>query len=208
MTRIPLIGLTMLFWILCLLIAVVSLRFLIAPLTLVMDHVAHYLPTLTLPLYAHLLGAPIALALAPFQLWQGLRRARPRLHRALGYAYVISVVVAGVGSLLLLPSFRGTGFAATGFAVLGALWIAVTLRGVLLARTRDLAAHRRFMLRSVALTFAAVTLRLIMAPLMADGWSVVETYNVTAWGAWVPNLILVEVYLRWNNKKATLAAAL
>lgn len=202
MTRVAGFALTSLFWLLCLVIAAASLRFLVAPLSLVMDHMSHYLPDLPLPLYAHLLGAPLALALTPFQMWQGLRRARPRLHRALGYAYVSAVVLSGGGALALLPQFQGTAFAAAGFATLGVLWVGVTLRGVAFARGRQMAAHRRFMLRSVALTFAAVTLRLIMAPLLSDGWTVVETYQITAWGAWVPNLIAVEIYLRSGSKKA------
>ena len=202
MTRVLGFGLTGLFWVLCLLAAAVSLRFLVAPLAVVMDHMAHYLPTAPVALHSHLIGAPLALALAPFQLWQGLRRKRPRLHWMLGYAYVSAVVLAGVGALAMLPQFQGTVFAAAGFAVLGVLWIGITLRGVMLARGGQMAAHRRMMLRSIALSFAAVTLRLIMAPLMADGWTVVETYQITAWGAWVPNLIAVEIYLRYGSKKA------
>ena len=202
MARIFGFGLTGVFWILCFSVAAVSLRFLVAPMAVVMDHMAHYLPDFPLPLYAHLVGAPLALVLAPFQLWQGLRRKRPRLHRALGYAYVSAVVFAGLGALALLPMFLGTRFAAAGFAALGVLWIGITLRGVALARGGQMQAHRRMMLRSVALSFAAVTLRLIMAPLLAQGWSVVETYQITAWGAWVPNLIAVEIYLRTAGKKA------
>ena len=202
MTRVLGFGMTTLFWLLCLLVAVVSLRFLVAPLAVVMGHMVHYLPTAPVALYAHLIGAPLALALAPFQLWHGLRRKRPRLHRMLGYAYVSAVVLSGVGALAMLPQFQGTSFAAAGFAVLGVLWIGITLRGVVLARGGQMAAHRRMMLRSVALSFAAVTLRLIMAPLMADGWTGLETYQITAWGAWVPNLIAVEIYLRYGSKKA------
>ena len=197
MTRIARFGLTASFWLFSFLIALISLRFLAAPLSEVMDHMAHYLPAVPLALYAHLIGAPLALMLAPFQLWQGLRRARPRLHRVLGYSYVTAVIVSGIGALALLPHFLGTGF-----ATLAVLWIAFTLRGVVLARAGDRVAHRRFMLRSVALTLAAVTLRLIMAPLMEQGWTVVETYQVTAWGAWVPNLIVMELYIRAKSKRA------
>ncbi len=202
MTRIASYGPRALFWVLCLMVAAASLRFLVAPLAVVMDHMSHYVPTAPVALYAHIVGATLALAFCPFQLWQGLRRSRPRLHRAMGYAYVTAVLVAGTGALALLPFFQGSAFAATGFALLGILWIAFTLRGVALARGGDHTAHRRFMARSMALTFGAVTLRLMMAPLMAQGWSVVETYQITAWGCWLPNLIAVEVWLRANSKKA------
>ena len=208
MPRFVPVGLTSLFWILCLGVALASLRFLIAPFELVMDHMAHYLPAAPVALFAHLFGAPLALVLAPVQLWAGLRRRRPALHRASGYVYVLSVLIAGVGSLALLPDFLGTGFAAAGFFVLAVLWTGFTLRGVQLARAGEHAAHRRMMLRSVALTFAAVTLRIIMAPLMAQGWAVVDTYQITAWGSWIPNLIAVEIYLRRQSKRAPAMGAL
>lgn len=201
MTRLARIGATTALWTFSILIAVISLRFLFAPMQVVMAHMVHYLPEVPLALYAHIIGGPLALVLAPFQLWRGLRAARPRLHRAMGYAYVASVLLAGAGALLMLPHFLGSPFAATGFAALAVLWIGFTLRGVALARAGARAAHRRFMLRSVALTLAAVTLRLIMAPLMEQGWTVVETYEVTAWAAWLPNLALMEIYVRRKSKR-------
>lgn len=179
-----------------LLIALASLRWLIAPVELVMDHMLHYLRDVPLPTYLHIVFGPLALAVLPFQFWRGLRSARPRIHRALGYAYATSVMMAGAGALIMLPHFQGTFWAGSGFAALGVLWIAFTVLAVLAARRRDFRAHENWMMRSAALTFAAVTLRLIMAPLALSGWTVVETYNVTGWGSWVPVLLGVEWYIR------------
>lgn len=91
------------FFSLSLLVAVMSLRFLIAPMELVMDHMIHYRPDVPIAMYAHILGAPIALALAPFQLWRRLRDRRPAVHRAMGYGYALAVLVAGVGSFVMFP---------------------------------------------------------------------------------------------------------
>lgn len=184
------------FWAGSLLIALATLRALVLPLDLVMPNMAHYLTDAPLALVAHLVGGPLALALAPFQLWAGLRRRWPALHRWTGRVYAASIVVGGVGALALVPDFTGGTFAAAGFVALGLAWLATTGLGIWHARAGDLAAHRRWMLRSVALTFGAVTLRLIMAPLMAAGWSVNDTYLITAWGCWVPNLIVIEWWLR------------
>lgn len=181
------------------LIAFVSIRWLFSPVDLVMEHMLHYLRDVPLPAYLHIAFGPLALAVLPFQFWRSLRMRRPRLHRALGYTYVVSILLAGAGSLLLLPYFQGTLWAGSGFAVLAILWIGFTARAVLAARQRDFRAHEAWMMRSGALTFAAVTLRIIMAPLMASGWTVVETYNVTAWGSWVPVLLWVE----WRIRRRT-----
>lgn len=46
--------------------------------------------------------------------------------------------------------------------------------------------------RNVALTFAAVTLRLYLGPLMALGVPFELAYPAVAWLCWVPNLVVAE----------------
>lgn len=184
------------------LVALASLRVLVAPLEVVMDHMAHYLPDLPLALYGHILLAPLALILAPLQFWTGLRVARPGLHRWTGRLYGGAVLIAAVSSLAMLPVFLGSVWAMTGFLLLAILWIVFTALGVAQAWQGNFAAHRAWMLRSVALTFAAVMLRIYMAPMVASGWTVVETYDVTAWASWVPNLLAVEWALRRRSTAA------
>jgi len=167
-------------------------------------HLAHYVANHNLPLYAHIVFGPLALALAPFQFWTTLRNRYRRVHRAIGYAYVVSIALASVGALLLLPRFTGSAWAATGFGVLGLLWLGTTLRAVMLARAGQTAAHRAWMMRSAALTFAAVVLRLMMLPLMASGMSQLQTYDITAWASWLIPLAFVE----WRLRRRTAATPL
>lgn len=184
------------FWLGCLFVAIASFRTLFLPMQSAMPNMAHYLPIAPFALYAHILAAPIALGLAPFQLSRSLRRRHHNLHRAIGYTYGAAVLVGGTGALALMPAYLGNGWSAAGFALLGIGWIGTTVIGIGHAMAGNYEAHRRWMMRSVALSFSAVTLRLIMAPLMASGWSVVETYNLTAWVSWLPNLLLVELWIR------------
>jgi uncharacterized membrane protein len=177
-------------------IALMSLRGLAAPLDLVMPNMAHFLQDAPMALWGHVLGAPLVLALAPVQLSRSLRARWPLAHRISGRLYALGVLIAGLSALALVPTSIASPFARAGFTALALCWIAFTARGIWLARAGDYTAHRAWMLRSLALTFAAVTLRVIMVPLMASGWSVAQTYDVTAWGSWVPSLILVELYLR------------
>jgi hypothetical protein len=66
-------------------------------------------------------------------------------------------------------------------------------------RKRDIMAHRQWMWRSYALTFAAITLRVYI---YLTSWKInlgqPEAYATLAWLSWVPNLIAVEIYLRWK----------
>lgn len=183
-------------------VAALALFFLTLPLADALPHMAHYLQAGRWRAYAHMLAGPLVLLLAPLQLSQGLRRRWPGLHRLSGYLYAAGVLLGGAAALTMLPYFQGSRTAAIGFALLAVLWISTTLRGVILARAGNLQAHRLWMARSLAVTFAAVTLRLEMIPLIAAGWTVTETYQITAWSSWGLNLLVVEAWrLRKQNRR-------
>ena len=188
------------FAVLSLLIALSSLRGLVAPLSLVMPNMAHFLTEAPWRLWGHILGGPLALALAPLQLSVWLRQRWPRAHRWSGRLYGAAVLIAGLAGMTLAPTSDASNFARIGFFVLGVLWLVSTFTGIALAMRGDLARHHWWMARSIALTFAVVTLRLIMGPLMASGWSVAQTYDITAWGSWVLNLAILEI---WQRKRKT-----
>ena len=145
--------------------------------------------------YAHLGGSLWALATGPWQLNERLRERALRRHRWLGRSYVLGVVIGGVGALGLVPHAQTGATARVGFGVLGVLWLAFTLLAFLHIRRRDPAAHRRWMVRSYALTLAAVTLRIYLPLAFAMGVSFEAAYPVIAWVSWVPNLVLVELWL-------------
>jgi uncharacterized membrane protein len=189
-----------------LLVAVMSLRILLLPFDLVMPGMAHFVSEAPWRLWGHVLGGPLALALAPVQLWTGLRMRRPALHRWSGRLYALAVLVAGLAGLTLAPTSDASDFARAGFMVLALLWIGTTWGGIALAMGGNLARHRRWMQWSLALTFSAVTLRVIMAPLMAAGWSPAATYDITAWGSWTLNLALLEGWRWWQRQGAVQAA--
>jgi hypothetical protein len=52
------------------------------------------------------------------------------------------------------------------------------------------------MARSAALTCAALTLRLYLPFPPALGFTFAEGYRFIAWACWVPNLLVVEYFLR------------
>ncbi|MBC7478693.1 MAG: DUF2306 domain-containing protein [Pseudorhodobacter sp.] len=157
-----------------------------------MQHMAHFAVQAPWRLWGHILGGPLALALAPLQIWTGFRARWPALHRWSGRVYGLAVLVAGLAALSLAPISDASLFARLGFFVLALLWLGTTGIGIWAALQGHHARHRWWMQRSLALTFAAVTLRVMMAPLMAAGWTVAHTYDVTAWGSWVLNLVVLE----------------
>lgn len=147
---------------------------------------------------AHVVCSALALALGPLQFFPALRQ-HGRLHRTLGYLYFLGVLGGGIAGL-------GTAFIAygglasrLGFGLLGAAWLWTGVAALQAARRRDFAAHEVWALRSFALTFAAVTLRLQLPVGQMAGLRFEDFYPAVAWLCWVPNLLVVE----WGLIRAT-----
>ena len=81
-----------------------------------------------------------------------------------------------------------------------------TVTAVVRIRQGDRAAHRRWMIRSFALTLAAVTLRLYLPASLAAGLPFETAYPAIAWLCWVPNLIVAEVVVLRRRGAFALAA--
>lgn len=160
-------------------------------------------------LVAHILTGCVALALGPLQLVRWIRR-RPRLHRYVGRAYLFAgVLPASVAGLGVAAMTTAGPIAALGFAVGDVLWFTTALLGYLAARARRYRDHERWMLRNLALTFAAVTFRIWLALLIVgqlpmlgpvyggDFTALFHTaYLTTTWLAFIPNVLVVNWWLR------------
>lgn len=148
-------------------------------------------------IYAHVFAALFALVLGPFQFSARLRAARPVLHRWMGRLYLgIGVLVGGLAGLYMASLAYGGPVARLGFGLLALAWLYTGLRAYLAIRARQVAEHRRWMVRNFALTFAAVTLRIWLPASFATGVPFELAYPVIAWLCWVPNLLVAEWMLQ------------
>lgn len=157
-------------------------------------------------LYVHIVTAMLALAIGPFQIFLKQSHARRRRHILLGYVYIISVSVSGIVSLYL--SFFATGgwIAGLGFFGLDVLWVAATWIALRKIIVKNVQAHKAWMLRSYALTFAAVMLRIWLSPLVLIFGDFEAGYRVVAWLCWIPNLIVIEAVIRTRIYKISSSA--
>lgn len=150
----------------------------------------------------HFFAAGLALLLLPLQFAQRLRARWPRLHRVGGWLYVFAVLVGGVSGLMLAPRAQGGWSTGGSFLLLALLWLGSTGMALYCAIRRRFDAHRRWMLRSAALTFAAPTLRLYLGlGLGVFGLGFPQAYLLAAWLCWVVNLLVVEAYLRRSTAR-------
>jgi uncharacterized membrane protein len=147
-------------------------------------------------IYAHVFASAAALALGPLQFVPWLRERHTRLHRWMGRLYLSVGVLVGGSSALYVSTFAYGGLGArAGFALLAACWLYTGLRAYRAIRGRDVAAHRRWMVRNFALTFAAVMLRLYMPAAVGLGIEFEAAYAPVAWLCWVPNLLVAELVI-------------
>lgn len=144
---------------------------------------------------SHIVGGMLALSLGPFQFLRGLRAKRPFLHRWMGRFYLFGILMGGVAGLYMATFAYGSMVTRLGFRALALLWLFTGTMAYIAIRRGEVANHRRWMVRSFALTFAAVTLRLQM-PFLVMGLGLDLGYMIVAWSCWMPNLLIVEWFLR------------
>ncbi len=143
----------------------------------------------------HVLGAGLALLIGGFQFSGRIRQKFINLHRWLGRTYLSAALVGGIGGFAIALNADGGLVAKFGFAMLAVVWLYSSGQAYTAIRAKDIATHREWMMRSFALAFGAVTLRIYLGVLQALGFPFSEAYPVTAWLSWVPNLLLVEWWL-------------
>jgi len=153
--------------------------------------------------YIHITGGMLALLVGPFQFIKKFRNRNLRLHRTLGKIYLGAILfLAGPSGLFMAFYAEGGGIAVVGFAIMALLWLVTTYMAYEAVRKKNIDAHKAWMVRSFALTFAAVTLRLYVP--IASGYFHVAPFYVeasSAWVSWLPNLIVAELLLLIIRKR-------
>jgi uncharacterized membrane protein len=165
--------------------------------------------------YLHIGFGGLALLLSPFQFATRLRTRAPHVHRAVGRVVLGSIAIAGTAGLVLAPhSLAGT-VGTLGFGLLAVLWLTFATVAFRAIRRRDVAAHRRWVVRTFALTYAAVTLRLWLGVLIGvqSGLAGVSpdvafhrAYLLVPFLSWVPNLLVAEWYLATRERHTAAAS--
>jgi uncharacterized membrane protein len=156
--------------------------------------------------YAHFIGGGLVLLAGAFQVNNRLRERYTRAHRWTGRLYVAGVLAGGTAGFVLAFNSMGGLPAHFGFGLLALCWVGTTLNALRHVLSGRIEAHRAWMLRSYALTFAAVTLRLYLPLSQIAGLPFEEAYTTIAWLCWVPNLLVVEWFILSRPSRLTHAA--
>lgn len=144
----------------------------------------------------HFACSPLALVAGALQVNRAIRTRHLVLHRWLGRLYALAVLLGGASGLSMALQAQGGPVSEWGFGLLAVLWLLSTGLGFVAMRRGQRTAHRDWMLRSYALTLAAITLRIYIPASMVAGLPFEEAYRVIAWLCWVPNLMVAEWVVR------------
>lgn len=152
--------------------------------------------------FARVFSAILTLIAGFTQFSMPLRRQYPNLHRYSGWVYAVNVLfVAGPSGLVIGIYANGGWSSQLAFCLLAVLWMIFTGLAIWNIRQGDIPAHRRWMIRSFALTLSAITLRAWkFAIVAAFEPRPMEVYRLVAWLGWVLNLVVAECWIRIIKK--------
>lgn len=150
----------------------------------------------------HGVASILALVIGPWQ-FMGLKPLKPTgrrdkpvgrnlWHRRLGWLYLVSLVVGVLTGMPMAAMAEGGVSSRLGFFTVDVLWLVTAYLSLQTARRRKFAAHRRWMVRSYALTFGAVVLRLYLYGLQHLGYDFNSIYPFTPWLSWLTSLAVAE----------------
>lgn len=127
------------------------------------------------------------------------------MHRVTGRIVLASIMIAGPAGAVLAPVNRAGWMGTAGFGALAVLWVVCALLAYRTIRRGDVRRHREWAVRTFALTYAAVMLRLLLGVLLTtpiavagveEGLAFDRAYHIVPFLCWVPNLILAEYLIR------------
>jgi uncharacterized membrane protein len=158
--------------------------------------------------YAHVLAAGVILLIGILQIhptW-GLRWRQ--LHKTIGRIYVGGILFFAAPGGLIMSFFINRGpWVLSSFLLQCGLWFVCTYLAYYYIRNGNVQLHRQWMLRSYALTLAAITLRVYV---FFSSWSFdlahPAAYATIAWLSWVLNLFLCELYLSAKKERSVAPA--
>jgi uncharacterized membrane protein len=185
------------------LVALTSVRyFFLSPEVAIDGPLARRFAEYITPLLFHAGGGIVALSLGAWGFWGTFRNSYLRLHRWLGRVYLLAVLVGGTaGFYMALTAFGGLP-ARIGFGMLALLWLTTGATAYLRIRRGNVRLHREWMIRSYALTFSAVMLRVWLPLFLSMGYEFPEAYVTVAWLCWVPNLLVAELVISSGKRTA------
>lgn len=144
--------------------------------------------------YIHIISSLWVMGIGIAQFIPAFVKKYPRLHQTLGKVYVFSILFLAAPSGLGLALYANGGLPAkVGFSLQCIVWWLTTFIAWREIRKRRWQTHIEWMMRSYAVTLAAMSLWVgSYAMVYLFHTKPIETYLTVTWLSWVGNLVIVE----------------
>lgn len=149
-------------------------------------------------LWPHIFFGAVSLLTGPFLLWEAFRNRYLKLHRGLGMAYVLAVLISGTTAVALsaTTAYQVSRPYAFSLHVWVAAWLFATGFAFVMVKKRKLKLHKEWMVRSYLLTFAFVMSALLLKiPFIQQLGSFEEISPSLFWFGWAVPLFIYDVKL-------------
>ncbi len=145
----------------------------------------------------HIILAIIALITGPIGLSRTIRKKRPSVHCWNGRLYVATILLNMIPGYYVSFFANGGLWSIIGFFILNTLWLITTWNGYRTIRMKKVMVHRKWMIRSFFLTFANLTIYIVVT-IFHHGLNFEYgiSYSIAVWSACILNLILAEFVIR------------
>lgn len=158
--------------------------------------------------YIHITSSLWVMGIGIAQFIPAFVKKYPRLHQTLGKVYVFSILLLAAPAGLGLALYANGGLPAkVGFSLQCIVWWLTTFIAWREIRQKRWQTHIEWMMRSYAVTLAAMSLRVgSYAMVYLFHTKPIETYLTVTWLSWVGNLVIVEglVYVGMGTKLITM----
>jgi uncharacterized membrane protein len=154
--------------------------------------------------YTHVFTIAFALFAGFTQFSNYILKNHRSLHRIMGRVYIYDILFINFPATMIMAIYAN-GLLPTkiAFVILDCLWTWFTYKAITEIRAGNITAHKKYMIRSYALTLSAVTLRLWK--LIIGGLITVDPlhlYMIDAWLGFIPNLFVAEWIIRDISRKS------
>lgn len=147
--------------------------------------------------YSHIVPGLVFLLVAPLQLSRTFRNRHRAIHRRMGRVALVAGLVSGVFALGFgIPFPTGGAWQAAATAVFGCYFLVALALAYGAVRRRDVAAHRRWMIRAFSVGLAVGTIRLWVGLLSGLGpLAMADGFAPAFWLAFAMHTIAAELWI-------------
>jgi len=162
------------------------------------DQMARYADNAVIS-FIHVIPAFIFMIIASVQVWPGFRQRNKNIHQLLGKIFVANAMVITASALYLgiMMPYAGLSETIVTSAIATSFMVALIM-GVMCIKRNNIAGHREWMSRTLAIGMSPVSMRFIFGAILTyyPDTDSTTVFAPTMWAGLIVNLIVVEAWLR------------